>query len=215
MKQLLFFFIFLIFVTSPEVNAQKRKSERAYTAFTAGEYFDAIDLFKDAYSKTSKGDKSSRTELVFMIAECYRLTNDPKNAETWYKLAVKSSYSKPEAQFWLAESLKKDGKYPQAVDEFKKYKQISPSDARADQEIRSCELSEEWLRNPEPYKVDELKDINSKESDFSPAYAREDYGMIYFTTSRDGVAGKKTHGATGQNFTDIFESKVDKKSKWL
>jgi peptidoglycan-associated lipoprotein len=214
MKQLLFFFIFLIFVTSPEVNAQKRKSERAYTAFTAGEYFDAIDLFKDAYSKTSKGDKSSRTELVFMIAECYRLTNDPKNAETWYKLAVKSSYSKPEAQFWLAESLKKDGKYPQAVDEFKKYKQISPSDARADQEIRSCELSEEWLRNPEPYKVDELKDINSKESDFSPAYAREDYGMIYFTTSRDGVAGKKTHGATGQNFTDIFESKVDKKSKW-
>jgi peptidoglycan-associated lipoprotein len=214
MKQLLFFFIFLIFVTSPEVNAQKHKSERAYTAFSAGEYFDAIDLFKDAYSKTSKGDKSSRTELVFMIAECYRLTNDPKNAETWYKLAVKSSYSKPEAQFWLAESLKKDGKYPQAVDEFKKYKQISPSDARANQEIRSCELSEEWLRNPEPYKVDELKDINSKESDFSPAYAREDYGMIYFTTSRDGVAGEKTHGATGQNFTDIFESKVDKKSKW-
>ena len=45
-----------------------------------------------------------------MIAECYRLTNDPKNAETWYKLAVKSSYSKPEAQYWLAESLKEKRK---------------------------------------------------------------------------------------------------------
>jgi tetratricopeptide (TPR) repeat protein len=126
MKQLLLFFLLLIFVTSPDVTAQKRKSERAYSSFAAGEYFDAIDLFKDAYSKTKKSDKNTRTELVFMIAECYRLTNDPKNAETWYKLAVKSSYSKPEAQFWLAESLKKNGKYPLAIEEFKKYKQIDP-----------------------------------------------------------------------------------------
>lgn len=214
MKQILLFFILLIFVTSAEVSAQKRKSDKAYASFAAGEYFDAIDLFKDAYSKTKKADKTDRTELVFMIGECYRLTNDPKNAETWYKLAVKSSYSKPEAEYWLAESLKKNGKYPLAIDEFKKYKQIAPSDARAEQEIRSCELAVDWLRAPEAYKVEELKDINSKESDFSPAYGRDDFGMIYFTSSRDGVAGKKTHGATGQNFTDIFESKVDKKAKW-
>ena len=214
MKHFLPFLIFLIFVTSLDLTAQKHKSERAYSSFAAGEYYDAIDLFKDAYSKTKKADKNTRTELVFMIAECYRLTNDPKNAETWYKLAVKSSYSKPEAEFWLAESLKKNGKYPLAIDELKKYKQIAPSDARADQEIRSCELAEEWLRSPQAYKIEELKDINSRESDFSPAYGRDDFGMIYFTSSRDGVAGKKTHGATGQNFTDIFESRIDKKSKW-
>jgi peptidoglycan-associated lipoprotein len=214
MKQLILLIIFLIVVTVPEASAQKRKSEKAYSAYTAGEYYDAIDLFKDAYSKTKKSDKNSRTEMVFMIAECYRLTNDPKNAETWYKLAVKSSYSKPEAQYYLAESLKKNGKYSLAIDEFKKYRQIAPSDARADQEIRSCELAVEWLRNPEAYKVEDLKDINSKESDFSPAYGRDDFSMIYFTSSRDGVTGKKTHGATGQNFTDIFESRVDKKSKW-
>jgi peptidoglycan-associated lipoprotein len=214
MKQLLLLILLLFIVTSPEISAQKRKSDRAYSSFNAGEYFDAIDQFKDAYSKTKKGDKNSRTELVFMIAECYRMINDPKNAEIWYKLAVKSSYSKPDAQYWLAESLKKNGRYPQAIDEFKKYKQVAPSDARADQEIRSCELTVEWLRNPEAYKVEELKDVNSKESDFSPAYGRDDFGLIYFTSSRDGAAGNKTHGATGQNYTDIFESRVDKKSKW-
>jgi peptidoglycan-associated lipoprotein len=214
MKRLLLLIIVLITVTSPEVTAQKRKAERAYSAFSAGEYFDAIDQFKDAYSKTKKADKNSRTELVFMIAECYRMINDPKSAETWYKLAVKSSYSKPEAQYWLAESLKKNGKHQQAIDEFKKYKQIAPSDARADQEIRSCELAIEWLRNPEAYKVDEIKDLNSRESDFSPAYGRDDFGLIYFTSSRDDATGNKTHGATGQSFTDIFESRIDKKSKW-
>ncbi len=214
MKRLLLLVLLLIIITSQEVGAQKRKAERAYSSFTAGEYFDAIDQFKNAYSKTKKADKNSRNELVFMIAECYRMINNPKDAETWYKLAVKSSYSKPDAQFWLAESMKKNGKYQLAIDEFKKYRQVAPSDARADQEIRACELAIEWLKNPEAYKVEEMKDLNSKESDFSPAYGRDDFGLIYFTSSRDGAAGNKTHGATGQNYTDIFESRIDKKSKW-
>jgi peptidoglycan-associated lipoprotein len=214
MKRLLILIILLIIAASPEVAAQKRKAEKAYSAFNAGEYYDAIDQFKSAYSKTKKSDKVTRADLVYMIAECYRLTNDPKNAETWYRLAVRSSNSKPDAQFWLAESIKKNGKYTQAIDEYKKYKQVAPSDARADQEIRSCELALDWLRNPEAYTVTELKDLNSRASDFSPAYGRDDFGMVYFTSSRDGTSGKKTHGATGQNFTDIFESKVDKKSKW-
>jgi len=214
MKQFILLIILISVIALPEVNGQKRKSERAYASFNAGEYYDAIDEFKDAYSKTNKSDKNTRTELVYMIAECYRLTNDPKNAETWYKLAVKSSFSKPDAQYYLAESMKKNGKYQQAVDEFKKYRQVAPGDARADQEIRSCELALEWQRNPEAYKVDELKELNSKESDFSPAFARDDFGVIYFTSARDDAAGNKTHGATGQSFTDIFESRVDKKSKW-
>jgi peptidoglycan-associated lipoprotein len=214
MRRILFLIILLIIITFQEAQGQKRKTERAYAAFNAGEYYDAIDEFKDAYSKTKKADKTSRTEIVFMIGECYRLTNNPKDAETWYKLAVKSSYPKPEAEFWLAESLKKNGRYQNAIDELKKYKQVAPSDAKADQEIRACELAQDWLRNPEPYKIDELKDINSKESDFSPAYARDDFGVIYFTSSRDGATGNKTHGATGQGFTDIFESRIDKKAKW-
>jgi len=148
MKQNIILFI-VCMILIPDLSAQKRKIERAYETYYAGEYYEATDQFKDAYSKTSKSDKNTRTELVFMIGECYRLINDPKNAETWYKLAVKSSVSKPDAQYWLAESVKKNGKYQAAIDEFRKYKQIAPSDARADQQIRACELALEWSRNPE------------------------------------------------------------------
>jgi len=214
MKRYLILILILVFTSIQESPAQKRKAERAYSAYNAGEYYEAIDQFKDTYSKTSKSDKAARTELVFMIAECYRLINDPKSAETWYKLAVRSSYTKPEAQYRLAESMKKSGKYQQAIDEFKKYKQAAPADAKADQEIRACELALEWLRNPEEYIVQELRDLNSRESDFAPAYGRDDFEVVYFTSSRDDAAGNKTHGATGQGFTDIFESRLDKKSKW-
>jgi peptidoglycan-associated lipoprotein len=214
MKRLFILIIILSFVVAQESAGQKRKAERAYASFEAGEYFDAIDLFKDTYSKTKRSDKAARAEIVFMIAECYRLVNDPKNAETWYKLAIRSSATKPEAQYWYAISLKKNGKYQQAIDEMKKYKQIAPSDSKADQEIRACELAIEWLRNPEVYRVTELRDLNSKESDFSPAYGRDDFGVLYFTSSREDATGNKTHGATGQGYTDIFESRLDKKSKW-
>ena len=46
----------------------------------------------------------------------------------------------------------------------------------------------------ESYKVDELKDLNSR-NDFSPAYGRDDYGVVFFTSSREDASGNKTHGA--------------------
>ena len=214
MKRLILLIIILSAVSLIDLPAQRRKAERAYASFKAGEYYEAIDLFKDAYSKAKRSDRETRAELGYMIAEAYRLTNDPRNAETWYRLAVRSSASRPEAQFRLASSLKKNGRYPQAVEEFRKYKQIAPSDPKADQELRACELALEWQKNPEAYRVEELKDLNSGDSDFSPAYGRDDFGVIFFTSSRDDAAGNKTHGATGQGFTDIFESRLDKKSKW-
>lgn len=212
MRRILICLLFLIIVVSHMASAQNRKAERAYSYFNSGEYFLAIDHFKNAYSRTK--DKAVKADMVYMVAECYRLINDPKDAEIWFKKAVKTSYSRPEAQYWFAESLKKNGKYQPAIDEFKKYKQMVPSDSRADQEIRACELAIEWLGNPEGYKIDELKELNSKDADFSPAYARDDLGVIYFTSSRDDAMGNKTHGATGQSFTDIFESRIDKKDKW-
>lgn len=214
MRRIILLVTILLLALTTEAPAQKRKSEKAYAAFEAGEYFDAIDLFKDAYSRTGRSDQAARTDLVFMIAECYRITNDPRNAETWYRLAVRSTYSRPEALLKYAETLKKNGKYQQAINEFRNYKQVAPDDPKADQEIRACELADEWLKNPDAYQVEELKDLNSRDLDFGPSYARDDFGVVWFTSSRDDAAGSKSHGATGQSFTDIFESRIDKKSKW-
>ena len=191
---------------------QKRKAQKAYDAWEAGEYFEAIDFFKDAYSKTR--DRDERNEYVFMVAEGYRLTNNPRSAEPWYKRIAGRDNARPEATYWYAQTLKKNGKYEEALEAFEEYRQIVPSDARADLGIRSCELAIEWMESPQPYEVEEVKDLNSRESDFCPVYARDDYGMVYLTSSRDESAGKRDHGATGENFSDIFESRIDKKERW-
>ena len=204
--------ILIILSISFSAFSQKRKTQKAYEALEAGEYYEAIDLFKDAFSKTR--DRAERAELTYMVAECYRLTNSPKNSETWYKKISGKEYARPDATYYFAESLRKNGKYEDAIEQYNNYKMLVPADFRADQGIRSCELAMEWMNSPEPYEITENKDLNSRGSDFAPAYARDDFGMVFLTSSREEATGKQDNGATGQNFTDIFESRLDKKGKW-
>jgi len=139
MNRLIILMVAFALLAPSALQAQKQKTERAYAAYNAGSYFEAIDYFKDVYSKTR--DKQVKADMVFMVSECYRLIDDPKNAELWYKRAVRSPFPKPEAQYWLAESTKKLGRYPQAIEEFRKYRQLVPGDPRTEQQIRSCELA--------------------------------------------------------------------------
>jgi hypothetical protein len=58
MKRFIFIIILLTVFGFQESPAQKRKAERAYASFNAGEYYDAIDQFKNSYSKAKKTDKA-------------------------------------------------------------------------------------------------------------------------------------------------------------
>ncbi len=204
--------LIILFLGMPGVYGQKKKMAKAEEALKAGEYYDAIDLFKDAYSSIKS--KDTRTQVVYKIAECYRLIDEPDKAELWYKKAISRGYQDPVAILHYARQLMKNGKYEQAIEEFNKYKQLVPNDPRSAEGIRACDLALKWMEQPTGYTVEEVRSFNSRFSDYSPAYARDDYQVIYFTSSRDDATGKKIHGATGQNFSDIFVTKRDRKGKW-
>jgi peptidoglycan-associated lipoprotein len=194
------------------VSAQSGKSAKAEAAFKAGEYFTAIDLYKNAYNSLT--DKTGKAELLFKIAECYRLVSEPRQAELWYNKSIAKNISNPLAYLYIAEAQKMNMKYEEAKENFKKYKEMVSKDSRAEDGIRSCELAQKWIENPSGYQVDNMKFFNSKQNDFCPAYASADYSTVYFTSSRDGASGNAISGATGQNFADIFVSKVDRKGTW-
>ena len=58
MKRTLVLLLLVLIATLQDSPAQKRKAERAYAAFEAGEYYDAIDEFKDTYSRTKRSGQS-------------------------------------------------------------------------------------------------------------------------------------------------------------
>ncbi|MGC9342501.1 MAG: OmpA family protein [Bacteroidales bacterium] len=204
--------VILLFAAGETYSQKKSKDYRANAAYEAGEYYEAIDLFKNAYNKIK--DRSKRGEIVFKIAECYRILRESRKAEVWYRKAINLDYQDPIIFLRYAEMLMMNENYDEASEQFKKYKELVPEDPRGENGIRSCQLAVEWLENPIGYEVEEMRYFNSRERDFSPAYAEEDYATVFFTSTRDDATGKETHGATGENFTDIFVSRQDRKGKW-
>ncbi len=191
---------------------QSKKSAEAEAKFNAAEYFDAVELYKKAYNTIT--DKMSKADILYKIATCYRLMNEPLKAELWYNKSIGKGIKDPMAVYYLAQMQKENVKYEEAKESFKKFSELVPDDPRGKDGVRSCELALKWMDNPNGYVVENMKFFNSKQDDYCPTYANPDYSVVYFTSSRKGTMGTTIHGGTGQFFADIYVSKMDKKGVW-
>lgn len=201
----------LLFAAPAECQ-KKQKDSRAQAAYDAGEYFEAIDLYKNVINKIS--DKTQKTAVLFKIGECYRILGDARSAELWYKKAVREEYQDPIIYLRFGQMKLINEKYEDAEAEFKKYTGLVPDDPRGDLGVASCEAAIAWKDNPTGYLVENMRYFNSRNRDFSPGYINASYTEVYFTSTREDAAGNETHGATGENFADLFSSTLDRKGKW-
>lgn len=213
MKRLLLIALGLVYLTSGNISAQPtKKLEKADALYNAGAYFDAIALYRDDIDKIK--DKKELSIYLFKIGNCFRQIGEPRQAEQWYEKAIRRECPNPKVYFYYAEMLKMNEKYDLAIEQYQKYKVLVPNDPLADVGIQSCELAKQWIATPAGYEVTNMRAINSKFSDFSPAYASTDYNILYFTSSRNGTTGNKTSAVTGENFSDIFITELDNKGVW-
>jgi len=194
------------------LNAQKNYKLEADVAFSGFKYYKAIEMYKKAYTKESKGE--IKAEILFQIAECYRGKNDGKQAAVWYNKAIKAKHSNPLSMFYIADIYKSQGKYEEAIVQFNKYKAANPSDKRGEEGVKSCQLAKEWKDDPSRIVVNPMPLLNSEDYDFSPVFADKKNVVIYFTSTRQGAAGSEVSDLTGMNFDDLWQSKRDKKGKW-
>ncbi len=197
------------------INAQKNFLKDADVAYDNHQYFNAIELYKQAYTKVKKAD--AKAKILYRTADAYHEINDLKAAETYYSKAIKAKYPDPIATLKLADCLKAQMKYPEAIVEYNNYKKEMSSDPRGEAGVKSCELAQQWKdakNTPETrLKVENMALINSKESDFSPAYADKKFNSLIFTSTRQGATGS-IDVTTGQNHSDLYETKLDKNGKW-
>jgi len=206
-----FILIFLLFSVSYAFG-QAKDYQKGEEAFEFEEYWTAIEHFKVAYSKFN--DPVKKAELIFKIGLCYRSLHGSKEAELWFKKAIKVKYPDPLAVLYYADGLKMNGYFEDAVIEYNNFGKLVPGDKRAEIGVKSCELAAKWIAKPTRYVVENMAFFNSKDQDFSPVYAKKDYKLLYFTSNRAGSSGSQIHAVTGAGFFDLWETSKDRKEKW-
>ncbi len=207
----------LIFVLVPILMFGQRRNpaKSADEAFARQQYTVAIEKYKKAYKKVKK-NKEEKNRISYQMAECYRFTENYKRAEMAYKRLVKYEYDKrnPEVLLHLADMLKINQKFDEAIEYYNRYAEVMPDDPRGPEGAKTAAEVQNWIENPSKYEVTNIKKINSREADFAPAFYNSTYQEILFTSTREGAQGKEEDKWTGQNFSDLFVAKKDKNDEW-
>ncbi|MBX3163135.1 MAG: PD40 domain-containing protein [Bacteroidetes bacterium] len=184
--------------------------EKADLAFENHQYYDAVTLYKSAYQKAPADKKGT---IMFRAGYASQKINDYKGAESYYQKAISVNYDDPIVYYRLAQVLKCQQKYDEAIVEFNNYKNKRGDAKKADLGVKSCQLAQQWTDNPLRYKVENMSMINTKQRDYSPCFADKKYQLLNFASTRDGSTGD-IDMVTGSNHSDIWQSKVDKNGKW-
>lgn len=212
MKHLNYIFLTVISILFLACSSQNKLARKANEAYENGEFFKAIELYEKTIEKTK--NKAKISERTFMLAECYRLVNDSRKAESNYRKASRKKYSDPVALFWEADQARENGDYDEARAIYSEYIDKRPDDIRGHIGFDACSIATYWSENPTRYIITHIKDINSREDDFCPVIASDDGNTLYFTSNRENETTKKISDITGSVFTDIFEVRLDRQGGW-
>ena len=207
-------FILLFSLVDNEAYAQKknRRMIKADKAFDLEQYVKAAELYKAAYKKTK--NRAVKAEIIFKQAECFRMSDNIKRAESYYKRAIKSKYPDVVVYLRYADMLRMQGDLDEAIIQYKKYIELNPSDVSGEMGLKSCDFALKWNNQPTRYKVELMPLVNSRNSDYSPAFGNGEYSELYFTSAREGGLTNKIDARTGEPFSDVWFTKINKKGAW-
>ena len=186
-----------------------RKAEQS---LALGEYFNAAQMYKKAYSQTPPKERKLRGERAFALAECYRKINYTSRARGAYQNAVRYKYSDSIAFFYLAEMQRRDKDYKNAAKNYEIYLAHKPADKLAMNGLISAQNARKWKEESSGYKVKKFDMFNSRRSDFSPMLLGDD--QLFLSSTRPQAKGDKLNGITGVKNGDFFVCKKDEKGKW-
>ena len=132
-KKIIFTFIVTFIFSIQPILAQKKACKSADIAYERKQYNTAIERYKKALKKTGKKKKDDiKDYITYQLAECYRITEATKLAESHYKRLLKTEYPKkyPTIFLYYADALKRNKKYEEAAANYAIYNELMPDDTR-------------------------------------------------------------------------------------
>jgi tetratricopeptide (TPR) repeat protein len=215
MKQIRFYQIITavccLLLISCGIDKNLKKGEKF---LALGEYYDAADQFKQAYTKTPSKERASRGKIALKMARCYDKINSTPKAIAAYRNAVRYNQASIDDRLAYARLLLKNGEYKQAEKEFRILVDSLPDNVLARNGLKSAQLAPTWKREGGRYKVKKMDVFNSRRDDYSPMLLGDEADQLYFTSTRNEAQGDELSGITGTKAGDIFLSEKDDKGKW-
>lgn len=188
-----------------------RKGEKY---LSLGEYYDAAEQFKKAYSKTPTTDKPLRGERALKMAHCYEHISSTLKALAAYRNALRYGAGTPEDRLSFARLLLKNGEYKAALAEFEALRDSLPNNILVKNGLVSARMAPKWKAEGSAYTVKKQTLFNSRRADYSPCLAGDQSDRLYFSSTRNEAQGDEYSGITGAKAGDIFFSEKDDKGKW-
>ena len=184
--------------------------------FALGEYYDAADQYKKAYSQTKVKEKPLRGQRALKMADCYRRINYTQKAIAAYNNAIRYKQADSTAIFHLGRLQLKNGAYKDAEKTFVLLQDSMPQNPLVKTGLESARMAPKWKAEAEysGYTVKKQDLFNSRRAEYSPALAGDDYDQLYFSSTRNQAQGDELSGITGMKNADIFLSQRDDKGKW-
>lgn len=215
MKQIRFHHIITAFccllLISCGIDKNLKKGEKF---LSLGEYYDAADQFKHAYTKTPPKERENRGKLALKMARCYNKINSTPKAVNAYRNAIRYNQASLDDRLAYARLLLKNGEYKQAEKEFKILVDSMPDNILAQNGLKSAQMAPGWKKGGSRYQVKKMDVFTSRRADYSPMLLGDEYEQIYFTSTRNDAQGDELSGITGTKAGDIFYSEKDDKGKW-
>lgn len=215
MKQIRFYQIITavccLLLMSCGIDKNLKKGEKF---LALGEYYDAADQFKQAYTKTPSKERTSRGKIALKMARCYDKINSTPKAIAAYRNAVRYNQASIDDRLAYARLLLKNGEYKQAEKEFRILVDSLPDNVLARNGLKSAQLAPTWKKEGSRYKVKKMDVFNSRRDDYSPMLLGDEADQLYFTSTRNEAQGDELSGITGTKAGDIFLSEKDDKGKW-
>ncbi len=211
LKQIILILFVALMATSCGVDKNLKRGEQ-YLAL--GEYYDAANEFKRAYSKTSPKEKQKRGERAKKMAYCYDRSLQTQKAIAAYKNAIRYNVATTNDHLAYARLLLKNGEYKVAAQEFKAVLDSMPHSQLAKNGLESALTASEAKQKGSRYTVKKMDVFNSRRAEYSPKLFGDQYDQLYFTSTRNEAEGDELSGITGTKPGDIFVSTKDDKGKW-
>ncbi len=191
----------------------RRYMNTAAVSYEIGEYYNSIEKNKKAYR--SQKLRNEKNKIAFQIGEAYYHISDFAKATVWYKNAIKQKNNDPQCMLHYADCLKATQKYEEATVWYQTYLGVKAGDQYAMNGIEACKIANSWLDKPSRYVVNVVKELNSKDNDYCPAFVGGRDNELIITSTRDLSTGKRKSNITGTRYADLFTSNFEiQKQRW-